>query len=159
MATVLVCVSTSPRLKPLLALPSLGVRSLSVEKMANSLLTASILKSRKFDGLAARDLLATLAAEKEAAMKTAKECGLSTRAFSVFWMLCDDTAPKKARVSPMNLAKEAEALFAQVPNAVVSADEQRRLRAGLYRPCSRSRRTIALASSMWSSRRFLPNSK
>jgi type I restriction enzyme R subunit len=47
------------------------------------------LESRKIDGLAAMDLLAALAAEKEAAMKSAKESGHSTRAFSVFWVLRD----------------------------------------------------------------------
>ena len=92
------------------------------------------LESRKIDGLAAMDLLAALAAEKEAAMKTAKESGLSVRAFSVFWVLRDDAALKESGISPMDLAKEAEALFARFPNAVVNPDEQRRLRAGLYRP-------------------------
>ena len=74
------------------------------------------------------------AAEKEAAMKSAKESGLSTRAFSVFWVLREDAALKESGISPMDLAKEAEALLARFPNAVVNADEQRRLRAGLYRP-------------------------
>jgi type I restriction enzyme R subunit len=92
------------------------------------------LESRKIDGLAAMDLLAALAAEKEAALKSAKESGLSTRAFSVFWVLREDAALKESSISPMDLAKEAEALLARFPNAVVNADEQRRLRAGLYRP-------------------------
>jgi type I restriction enzyme R subunit len=92
------------------------------------------LESRKVDGLAAMDLLAALAAEKEAAMKSANESGLSTRAFSVFWVLRADAALKHSGVSPMEVAKEAETLLARFPNAVVNADEQRRLRAGLYRP-------------------------
>jgi type I restriction enzyme R subunit len=92
------------------------------------------LESRKIDGLAAMDLLAALAAEKEAAMKSAKESGLSARAFPVFWVLREDAALKKSGISPMELAKEAEALLTRFPNAVVNADEQRRLRAGLYRP-------------------------
>ncbi|HOX57992.1 MAG TPA: HsdR family type I site-specific deoxyribonuclease [Verrucomicrobiota bacterium] len=92
------------------------------------------LESRKIDGLAAMDLLAALAAEKEAAVKSAKESGLSTRAFSVFWVLRDDAALRQASISPMDLAREAEALLARFPNAAVNADEQRRLRAGLYRP-------------------------
>lgn len=41
------------------------------------------LENRKTTGLAAMDLLAALAAEKEAAMKAAADSGLSTRAFSV----------------------------------------------------------------------------
>ena len=92
------------------------------------------LESRKIDGLAAMDLLATLAAEKEVAMKSAKESGLSTRAFLVFWVLREDAALKESGISPMNLAKEAETLLARFPNAVANADEQRRLRAGLYLP-------------------------
>lgn len=92
------------------------------------------LETRKTTGLAAMDQLAALAAEKEAAMKSAKESGLSTRAFAVFWTLRADAALKQSNISPMDLAKEAEALLARFPNAVVNADEQRRLRAGLYRP-------------------------
>lgn len=92
------------------------------------------LESRKIDGLAAMDLLAALAAEKEAAVRSAKESGLSTRAFSVFWVLREDAALKQAGISPMDLAREADALLARFPNAAVNADEQRRLRAGLYRP-------------------------
>jgi type I restriction enzyme R subunit len=34
----------------------------------------------------------------------------------------------------MDLARETEALSARFPNANVNADEQRRLRAALYRP-------------------------
>ncbi len=92
------------------------------------------LEARKTTGLAAMDLLAALAAEKEAAMKSAKESGLSSRAFAVFWVLREDAALKRSNISPMDLAKEAESLLARFPNAVVNADEQRRLRAGLYRP-------------------------
>lgn len=92
------------------------------------------LEARKTTGLAAMDLLAALAAEKEAAMKSAKESGLSSRAFAVFWVLREDAALKRSNISPLDLAKEAESLLARFPNAVVNADEQRRLRAGLYRP-------------------------
>ncbi len=92
------------------------------------------LESRRTTGLAAMDLLAALATEKETAVKSAKESGLSTRAFSVFWTLRDDSALKAAGVSPMEIAREAESLLARFPNAGVNADEQRRLRASLYRP-------------------------
>ena len=34
----------------------------------------------------------------------------------------------------MELARETETLLARFPNAAVNADEQRRLRAALYRP-------------------------
>ncbi|MGE3719474.1 MAG: DEAD/DEAH box helicase family protein, partial [Bauldia sp.] len=92
------------------------------------------LEDRKTTGLAAMDLLAALAAEKDAAAKATKETGLSPRAFGVFWALRDDTALKSARIAPLDLAKETEKLMARFPNARVNADEQRQFRAALYRP-------------------------
>src|SRR5947207_6069842 len=47
------------------------------------------LESRKISGLAAMDLLVALAAEKDDAMKSAEESGLSKRAFAVSWTLRD----------------------------------------------------------------------
>ena len=92
------------------------------------------MENRKTTGLAAMDLLAALALEKEAAAKAAADSGLSTRAFSVLWTLKDDEALQAAGVAALDLAKEAEALIARFPNAAVNPDEQRRLRASLYRP-------------------------
>jgi type I restriction enzyme R subunit len=92
------------------------------------------MESRKTTGLAAMDLLAALAAEKDAAAKAAKETGLSPKAFGIFWALKDDESLKKGGVSPLDLAKETEKLMARFPNAQVNADEQRQLRAALYRP-------------------------
>jgi type I restriction enzyme R subunit len=92
------------------------------------------LESRKISGLAAMDLIAALAAEKDDAMKSAEESGLSKRAFAVSWTLRDDAALKKAGISHEAVAREAETLLARFPNAAVNVDEQRRLRAGLYRP-------------------------
>ena len=48
------------------------------------------LEERTTTGLAAMDLLAALAQEKEAAIEAAKDSGLSTRAFGVYWALKDD---------------------------------------------------------------------
>ncbi len=92
------------------------------------------MESRKVTGLAAMDLLAALAAEKDAAAKAAKETGLSPRAFGIFWALKDDEALRKGSVLPLDLAKETEKLMARFPNARVNADEKRQLRAALYRP-------------------------
>jgi type I restriction enzyme R subunit len=92
------------------------------------------LEERKTTGLAAMDQLAALAAEKEVAMKAARDSGLSARAFGVFWLLRDDAAVKSAGLDAMALAQEAETLLARFPNATVNADEQRRLRAALYKP-------------------------
>jgi len=92
------------------------------------------LADRKTTGLIALDLLASLIAEKEAAEKTAHESGLSHRAFGVFWSLRDDPALGDAEVDAMEFAREAGALLTRFPNAAVNQDEQRFLRAGLYRP-------------------------
>ncbi|AWL96250.1 HsdR family type I site-specific deoxyribonuclease [Bradyrhizobium ottawaense] len=92
------------------------------------------MESRKTTGLAAMDLLAALAAEKDAAARAAKETGLSAKAFGIYWALKDDDALKKGGVAPLDLGKEAEKLMTRFPNAQVNADEQRQFRAALYRP-------------------------
>ena len=80
------------------------------------------------------DELAAVAEEKEAALKAARDSGLSPRAFAVAWVLRDDAAIKAASIHAMSLARDAEALLGRFPNASVNADEQRRLRASLYKP-------------------------
>ena len=92
------------------------------------------MEERTTTGLAALDLLAALAREKEAAVDSKKDSGLSPRAFGVYWALKDDPDLRTAGVSAMDLAREAESLLGRFPNAAVSADEERRLRAALYRP-------------------------
>ena len=93
------------------------------------------LENRNTTGLAAMDQLAALhAKEKEEAVKAAKDSGLSTRAFAVFWMLKDNDALRSAGISAMEVAQEGATLLARFPNATVNADEHRKLRAALYRP-------------------------
>ena len=92
------------------------------------------MEERTTTGLAALDLLAALAREKESAVRSRKDSGLSPRAFGVYWALKDDSDLRTAGVSAMDLAREAESLLGRFPNAAVSADEERRLRAALYRP-------------------------
>ena len=92
------------------------------------------LEERRTTGLAAMDLLVALADEREAAMKSAAESGLSTEAFAVFWRLRSDAALEAAKIAPMEIAREVESLLKRFPNATVNADEQRRLRSSLYRP-------------------------
>ncbi len=92
------------------------------------------LENRNTTGLAAMAQLETIAKEKEEAIAAAKQSGLSVGAFGVYWTLKDDQALRAAGISAMDLAKEVETLLARFPNAAVNADEQRRLRAGLYRP-------------------------
>ncbi len=92
------------------------------------------LQSRNTTGLAAMDLLAALAAEKDAATKAAKDTGLTSKAFAVFWALRDDKRLADAKLDPLALSKELEKLLTRFPNAEVNPDEQRQLRASLYRP-------------------------
>jgi type I restriction enzyme, R subunit len=92
------------------------------------------LENRNTTGMAAMDMLAALAVEKEVAAKAAKDSGLTPKAFAVFWGLRDEPSLKAAGLVPMELARETETLLARFPNAAVNADEQRRLRAALYRP-------------------------
>lgn len=80
------------------------------------------------------DLLAALAAEKDAAATAAEETGLSRKAFGIFWALRNEAALTSAGVQPLDIAIEAEKLMARFPNSSVNADEQRQLRAALYRP-------------------------
>ena len=92
------------------------------------------MEERTTTGLAALDLLAALAREKEAAEESKKDSGLSPRAFGVYWALKDDPDLRTAGVNAMDLAREAKLLLGRFPNAAVSGDEERRLRAALYRP-------------------------
>ena len=92
------------------------------------------LEERKITGLAAMDLLSALAVEKEAALKSARESGLTLRAFAIFWALRDDVALRKNGIDAMEVAKEVEGLLSRFPNAAVNPDEQRRFRAALYKP-------------------------
>jgi type I restriction enzyme R subunit len=92
------------------------------------------LEHRQSTGLAAMDKLATLAAEKEEAMRAARDTGLSPRAFGVFWALREDAALRRVGIAPLDLARDAESELGRFPNARVNEDERRRLRASLYRP-------------------------
>jgi type I restriction enzyme, R subunit len=95
------------------------------------------LEDRKITGLAAMDLLSAIAVEKENTKASAADSGLSPKAFAVAWMLQTDAALKSAGIDAKQVAIETEALMARFPNASVNADEQRRLRASLYRPLLR----------------------
>ena len=92
------------------------------------------LEERRTTGLAAMDLLAALAAEKENAMRSAQQAGLSSRAFAFYWIHRADAALARAGIDAMNLAKEIDALLLRFPTLAVNVDEQRRFRASLYKP-------------------------
>jgi type I restriction enzyme, R subunit len=92
------------------------------------------LETRNVTGLAAMDLLAALAKEKDAASKAAKDTGLGSRAFAAYWSLRESPELQSAGIKLLDLAREIEKLLARFPNARVNSDEQRQLRAALYRP-------------------------
>ncbi|MEH6787588.1 MAG: type I restriction endonuclease [Paracoccus sp. (in: a-proteobacteria)] len=92
------------------------------------------LENRNTTGLAAMDMLAALAKEKEDAIKAAKDSGLSARAFGVYWNLKENEPLRNAGISAMELARDAETEMHRFPNARVNDDERRKLRATLYRP-------------------------
>ena len=92
------------------------------------------LQDRALVSVLAMVQLEALAKEKEEAVKAAEESGLSSRAFAVYWNLKGDETLRDFAISAEELASEAERLLARFPNAAVSADERRKLRASLYRP-------------------------
>ena len=95
------------------------------------------LEARTTTGLAALDMLETLAKEKETAVAAARDSALPPKAFGVYWTLKDDVALQTAGVNAMEFTEEVQALVERFPNAAVNADEQRRLRTSLYNPLLR----------------------
>lgn len=96
-----------------------------------------ILKSmegRNISGLAAIDLLDTLASEKESLLSEAKASGLSPEAFGIMIALRDDASLKAANVGADEVAKLIDDLRLRFPNAKLNDDERRRLRGALYLP-------------------------
>ncbi len=92
------------------------------------------LEERTTTGLAAMDLLAALASEKEEAAAAARDSDLAPRAFAVYWALKEEASLAASGVDALALAREADSLLARFPNAAVNPDERKRLRAALYQP-------------------------
>ena len=88
----------------------------------------------KTSGMQAMEMLAPIVGEREAALEAAKESGLTSRGFSVFWSLKDSQALDSAGISPIGLAREVETILSRFPNAGVNTDEERQLRMALYGP-------------------------
>jgi len=92
------------------------------------------LEERRTTGLAAMDLLAGLAAEKEAAMDSARKSGLSPQAFAVYWTLRADDAFRGHNIDATAFGRDVDGLLQRYPTLAVNLDEQRRFRAALYKP-------------------------
>ena len=69
----------------------------------------------KTSGMQAMEMLAPIVGEREAALEAAKESGLTSRGFSVFWSLKDSQALDSAGISPIGLAREVENDFESIP--------------------------------------------
>jgi len=92
------------------------------------------LEERKVNGLAALDELKAIAEEKDKARDLAKSSGLSERAFGVYWVLSKEPALEGLKVDIQHLAANIELAVEQFPHWRQNADEERRLRSGLYKP-------------------------
>ena len=90
------------------------------------------LETRQTGGGAALDEIERLVVEREQMLRAAQRSGLAPRAFAVFWRLKDSFSLDDD--AALAVAREAEALMAQFPNAAINQEEQRRLRAALYKP-------------------------
>ena len=73
------------------------------------------------------DLLAALAAERDAAMAAARDSGLTPKGFAVYWALRGETKLEPLGIDFMDIAREAEILATRFPNAALNSDEQRTL--------------------------------
>lgn len=92
------------------------------------------LESRNTSGQAAMDLLAALAAERDAAEKARRQTGLGPKPFAAYWEIRGHEALAKAGLDPLAVARDIEALAARFPNFSVNPEEQRQFRAALYKP-------------------------
>ena len=90
------------------------------------------MEERTTTGLAALDLLAALAREKESAVRSRKDSGLSPRAFGVYWAFKDDSDLHAAGVNAMDLAGESESLSGAFPTPLSAPTKN----GGCGRPCT-----------------------
>ena len=90
------------------------------------------LETRQTSGDDALDQIEKLVREREDTLREARQSGLSSRAFAVYWVLKDSFSVGEK--GAMALAREVETLVTRFPNAAVNAEELRHLRAALYKP-------------------------
>lgn len=92
------------------------------------------LEERKISGLAALDELNAIAEEKDRARDLAMSSGLSERALGLYWVLSMEPALAGLKIDIQRLAVDVELAVDQFPHWRENADEERRLRSGLYKP-------------------------
>jgi len=101
----------------------------------------------------ALEQLAALAKERNAAEAARKESGLGSPAFSVFWELKREGYPE---VQAKDLAAEIEMAYSRFPNSGANADEERQLKAEIYKVLLRivgGRKMVELADRIMAARK------
>jgi type I restriction enzyme R subunit len=112
--------------------PASAVVLQSIKEKADRVIES--LEGRKINGLAALDELRAIAEERDKARELAMSSGLSQRAFGVYWVLIKEPALAGLKVDIQRLAVDVELAVDQFPHWRENADEERRLRSGLYKP-------------------------
>jgi type I restriction enzyme, R subunit len=99
---------------------------ISIGERAENIMTA--LEDRQISTGEAMAKIESLMEEKIKAEKARKESGLDPDTFEVFWFLQNEKIPNATL-----LAKEISAVYGRFPNFASNADEQRQLKAEIYK--------------------------
>ena len=99
---------------------------ISIAERAESVLTA--LEDRQVSTTEALARIEALMKERLDAEKARKESGLDPDTFEIFWFLQQEKLP-----DAIMLAKEISAVYSRFPNFASNADEQRQLKAEIYK--------------------------
>ena len=99
---------------------------ISIAERAENIMTA--LEDRQISTGEAMARIESLMEEKLKAEKARKESGLDPDTFEVFWFLQHEQIPNATM-----LAKEISAVYGRFPNFASNADEQRQLKAEIYK--------------------------
>ncbi|MHB1938792.1 MAG: hypothetical protein ACYCOR_19755 [Acidobacteriaceae bacterium] len=99
---------------------------ISIAERAENIMTA--LEGRQISTDEAMARIESLMEEKLKAEKARKESGLDPDTFEIFWFLQHEKIPNATM-----LAKEISAVYARFPNFASNADEQRQLKAEIYK--------------------------
>lgn len=99
---------------------------ISIAERAESVMNA--LEDRQVSTTEAMAKIEALMKEKLEAEKARKESGLDPDTFEIFWFLQQEKLPEA-----LMLAKEISAVYSRFPNFATNADEQRQLKAEIYK--------------------------
>ncbi len=117
---------------------------ISISERAESVLTA--LEDRQVSTSDALSRIEVLMQEKMSAEKARKESGLDPETFEIFWFLQQEKLS-----DALKLAKEITGVYGRFPNSASNADEQRQLKAEIYKSLLRvvsGKRMVDLAEEI-----------